>query len=599
MQRFKFLKLKIKYKIILSMYLVIIPILLFVSSNMYIENYEETVDEMTNVYENLTRTVDNNIDYLQADLLDLSTYITINSDIRYILNAKDKKSFENQPLIWELSAPTDFVKDMISIKSHIKTIILYPENGIQPFYISQDKSVYNRDLAEVRNLEIYKTAVAAKGDQVWTRVNKYDEGLYIQNNSDKIVISREIYDWSKKRKIGFLSMGVAATKYEQICINALSQTNEGILIYTPTGDELIRVGEIDKQVVGYLKQNIIQNRNEQAIQEHLEYEDYYVFYRKADYNDNFICYILPKSNWDSRIFNVIILSVAFGVALLLALYPLSMLASTIISKPLNRLYHSMVKFKEGDFEQQVKVTSFDEIGEVSQCFNHMVKDIKELIDKNYVMVLRERQSELDALQAQINPHFLYNALDSLYWQALNANSDKLAEDIMSLSQLFRLVLSQGQSMIPLAREKELIYHYLQIQKMRFEKKLSFTIDMEEQILDYKIPKLIIQPFVENAIVHGLERSGEKGIIKVKGYLKDDHIVIKVKDNGVGMTEEQVIGIFEEVETKEYTSQRIGKYAIKNVKERLSLKYRDDFILQIQSKVGFGTTVILTLPASME
>jgi len=248
---------------------------------------------------------------------------------------------------------------------------------------------------------------------------------------------------------------------------------------------------------------------------------------------------------------------------------------------------------------KVAVTSYDEIGEVSQCYNQMVKEIKELIDTNYVMVLRERQSELDALQAQINPHFLYNALDSLYWQAINANSDKLAEDIFSLSQLFRLVLSQGQGVIPIAKERDLIYHYLQIQKMRFEKKLNFTIDMEEAILDYKIPKLIIQPFVENAIVHGLERTGEKGIIEMKGYLEDGYIVLEVKDNGVGMTQEQIKEVFEADETKEYMSQRIGRYAIKNIKERLHLKYHDDFKLQIQSQVGVGTTVIIVIPARSE
>jgi len=129
----KFNSLKIKYKIILSMYMVIVPILIAASSYMYLKNYKETVKNMTNVYENLTQTVEENISYLQADLLDLSTYLTINSDIRQILNAKKISSYQKQPLIWELSAPTDFVRDMISIKSHIKTLILYPENGIQPF----------------------------------------------------------------------------------------------------------------------------------------------------------------------------------------------------------------------------------------------------------------------------------------------------------------------------------------------------------------------------------------------------------------------------------------------------------------------------------
>lgn len=595
--RDKFTKLKIKYKIILSMYLVIIPILIVASGYMYVRNYKETVKEMTNVYKNLTMTIDENINYLQADLLDLSTYITINSDVRVILYAKNKYSYQNQPLLWEQSAPTDFVKDMISIKSHIKSLILYPENGVQPFYISQDNSVLNREISEINDLKIYKDAVAARGDHVWTRVDKNEIGLFIKNNLDKIVISSEIFDWSKSNRIGFLSIGIDAIKYEQICENALQKKNEGILICNQYGEELVRVGMIDDIVAEYIKNDEFRSSIPNGMNNHFKYHNYYVFYSKAQTNDNIIYYMVPESNWLSKIQNVKVVSFAFGGALLLGLWPLFMLATTIISKPLKRLQQSMAKFKAGDFEQRVEVSSYDEIGEVTECFNEMVIEIKELIDTNYVMVLRERQSELDALQAQINPHFLYNALDSLYWQALNTNNDKLAEDIFSLSQLFRLVLNQGQGSIPIGREIELINHYLQIQKMRFEKKLNYRIDMEEAILEYKIPKLIIQPFVENAIVHGLECTDEKGVIEINGRLEAEHIVIEVKDNGVGMTEEQIKEVFNEDETKEYSSQRIGKYAIKNVKERLNLKYHDDFKLLIQSSVGIGTTVTIVIPAS--
>lgn len=124
------MKLKIKYKIILAMYLFIFSMLLIVGSYLYFNQYKETVEDMTSVYQNLTQTVEENINYLEADLLDLSTYLCINSDVRYILNASKDNFTGNQPLIWEQSTPIDFVRDMISIKSHIKTLILYPENGI-------------------------------------------------------------------------------------------------------------------------------------------------------------------------------------------------------------------------------------------------------------------------------------------------------------------------------------------------------------------------------------------------------------------------------------------------------------------------------------
>jgi two-component system sensor histidine kinase YesM len=553
---------------------------------------------MTSVYENLTKNIEDNINYLHTDLLDLSTYLTINSDIRRILNAKDISKYESQPLIWEQSAPTDFVRDMVSIKSHVKTLILYPENGLRPFYISQDESVYNKSIEEVRELAIYKNAANALGDQVWTRINKREDGIFLLNNSDKIIISNEIFDWSKKRMIGFLSIGIEASKYEQICMNALQKENEGIMICSQTGEVLVRAGQFEDEVLAYVSSTDFLSGVDKGENDHIIYNGYYVFYSKTTKNGNVVCYMLPRSNWSSELQNVRLVTVVLALVLLLGLFPLFMLVTTIISKPLNKLNLSMQKFQKGDFDQKLEVTGYDEIGEVTECYNQMVKEIKELIDTNYVMVLRERQSELDALQAQINPHFLYNALDSLYWQAINTNSEKLAEDIFSLSQLFRLLLSQGQSMIPLAKEKDLIYHYLQIQKMRFEKKLNFTIDMEEDILEYKIPKLIIQPFVENAIVHGLERKGEKGSIEINGCLKGDYIRIEIKDNGMGMTQEQLAKVFDE-ETKEYSSQRIGRFAIRNIKERLNIKYHSDFKLDIQSKYGMGTIVTLQIPARYE
>ncbi|HEX3020913.1 MAG TPA: sensor histidine kinase, partial [Lachnospiraceae bacterium] len=398
-----------------------------------------------------------------------------------------------------------------------------------------------------------------------------------------------------KRRIGYLAIGIEASRYEQICTNALQQENEGIVVFSQNGQELVRVGNMEKEVLEYIRDIKIQNNGNL----YLEYHNSYIFYSHSETNQNTVYYILPKENWLNRIQNAKLFPVIFGVALLVCVWPLSMIASTIISKPLRKLYHSMVKFKEGDFEQQISVVGKDEISEVTSCFNHMVKDIKELIDTNYVIALRERQSELDALQAQINPHFLYNTLDSLYWQALNAGSDKLAEDIFSLSQLFRIVLSQGQTMITVEKEKELIYHYLQIQKMRFEKKLDYTIDIEDAILDYRIPKLILQPFVENAIVHGLESSGKRGIIEIIGHLDKEHIIFEIRDNGVGMSKEQLEQVFEEKEAKEYASQRIGRYAIKNVKERLNLKYHEDFRLGITSQEGHGTVVTIRVPARMD
>lgn len=217
--------------------------------------------------------------------------------------------------------------------------------------------------------------------------------------------------------------------------------------------------------------------------------------------------------------------------MLLALLPLLVIISNVVTKPLLRLREAIVEVSTGDFDHQVEITTQDEIGEVAQCFNRMVNSIRELIEKNYVITLQEKESELAALQAQINPHFLYNTLDSLYWQAIEADNEDLAESILALSQLFRLVLNQGQSEVSVSHE-------------------------------------------------------------------DGRIRFEIRDTGVGMRQDQIDALWEE-EPNQYRKQRIGRYAIKNIRERLQRRYQGDFTLEIQSEIGKGTVVILTIPFEEE
>ena len=268
-----------------------------------------------------------------------------------------------------------------------------------------------------------------------------------------------------------------------------------------------------------------------------------------------------------------------------------------------RLWESIeVSTASGDVDidgELVEVMTQDEVGEASACFNRMVDDIRELIDTNYVMALKERESELDVLQAQINPHFLYNTLDSLYWKATESGNDEIAEDILSLSQLFRLVLNRGNGIVTVQAEAELLDRYLHIQKMRFGKRLNYEISLDKNVLEEEIPKLILQPFVENAIVHGFEKTDGNYTLRVIGSKEEERMVFKIIDTGVGMNDEQMEAIWDNADTRKYASQRIGRYAIKNVKERLELIYHENYELHIESRVGQGTTVTVSVPCGLK
>lgn len=209
----------------------------------------------------------------------------------------------------------------------------------------------------------------------------------------------------------------------------------------------------------------------------------------------------------------------------------------------------------------------------------------------------KKDSELNALQSQINPHFLYNTLEILYWEAAAAGQKNISEMLINLSRLFRLILNKGKSFMIISREKELIQCYLNLQKMRFEEKLNFTIKLDDNILNYKIPKLTLQPFIENAIVHGIERNIDGGNIEISGTLINKKIKFKITDDGIGMSRETIEKILA-CGDKNFMdrSSLLEGYAIKNVIERLRLYFKNKYSLKFYSDVGRGTTVEIIIPA---
>lgn len=303
---------------------------------------------------------------------------------------------------------------------------------------------------------------------------------------------------------------------------------------------------------------------------------------------------MPDSIITERMLGIAFTPLLMLLGILVGLFPILIFVSNVVTKPLKKVTFAMSEFRKGDFEQHVEVDTLDEVGEVAVCFNKMVRDLKQLIDEKYVMELREKESELTALQAQINPHFLYNTLDTLYWQALEADNEEIAENILALSNLFRQVLGTGKGITTVGQECELVKEYLTIQKMRFTKRLEYEINVEAEVKDIPIPKLILQPFVENAVVHGIENAEASSKISVTARRILQGIEFVVEDTGVGMSRQQLESVLNTEDNERYRGQRVGRYAIRNVRERLTLMYRDDFEMKLESELGKGTRVTLRI-----
>lgn len=285
------------------------------------------------------------------------------------------------------------------------------------------------------------------------------------------------------------------------------------------------------------------------------------------------------------------------IALTCVLALLAIFASKIVSRHSSfrilKLRDSMDAFAQGDFEVNCDIDTDDEIGDLAKSFNAMVSDINTLVNTVYEQKLLKQKAQMESLQLQINPHFLYNTLDTINWMSRMHGADDVGDMVVALGSMMRYSLSKN-SFVPLREEVKNLQDYLHIQSYRYGDKMEASLEIDESLYDYFIPKLLIQPILENAIIHGLEDKLDDGHILVYAEKREEDIFITVEDDGVGMTEEAIVKVFsedEKIRKKGHTS--VG---IVNVNKRIQMIYGSEYGLNIQSVLGAGTKMTLHIKA---
>ena len=267
------------------------------------------------------------------------------------------------------------------------------------------------------------------------------------------------------------------------------------------------------------------------------------------------------------------------------------LLSRTVTRPVRRLVASMQKFEKQaeTFEYKADMSNVAEFQTLSTSFEHMVLMIQSLVEKVHNEEIVLRKTELKALQAQINPHFLYNTLDSIQWMCEQDNSKDAVKMVGALAKLFRISISHGNEFITISDELKHAESYLIIQSYRYKNQFTYSFDVDKSILDCMCNKITIQPFIENAIYHGLDRMVDEGEIKIIVERRGKDIAIIVKDNGLGMTEEQCKAVLQKGRSD---SKGIG---VKNVDDRLKIYFGEEYGITIDSELDVGTTVTIKIP----
>lgn len=357
--------------------------------------------------------------------------------------------------------------------------------------------------------------------------------------------------------------------------------------------------------------NIIYHPQQQLIYAGLKSEDTEALAALEDgaYADDTVIYSVAsvgESGWravgvsyvdelvNRNVNDMIRLSLWLAVVVLAVAVLTSWLLSRLIGKPLRGLASAMESFEsDADHFTYRPVGGTREVQELSDSFEHMVLRIQELMTTVREEEVNLRKTELKALQAQINPHFLYNTLDSIAWMCEQGRNADAVKMVHALARLFRISISRGHELIPIAKELEHAESYLQIQMYRYKNQFTYTFDVDPDCLGYYCNKITLQPIIENSINHGLDLMVDEGRIDVRGRFDGDDIVFSVQDNGVGMSPEQLEAIMQHGPTD-----RTG-IGIKNVNDRLKIYFGRSYGLSITSEPDVGTCVEIRMPRIRE
>lgn len=284
-----------------------------------------------------------------------------------------------------------------------------------------------------------------------------------------------------------------------------------------------------------------------------------------------------------NVVNYIIYCAILGFLVFIAI---AYLISSLITKPLRQFTKAIHPAIEGNYDIHFAYSEDDEIGTLVNTYNIMVERTQKLIEQIKSEQEMKSKAELDALQQQINAHFLYNTLDIIYWLSKNNEGEKAAEITASLSEMLRISVSNGREFITVREEKMHLEKYLIIQSFRFD--FDYYVEIDPEILDYSVPKLILQPIAENSVIHGFEDIDYQGNVEIKGFAENGKIVFEITDNGCGF-EPDKIDKEAEIQTKN------TRYALKNMYTRFRLMYGEGEYMKFITAPGKGTKVIISLP----
>lgn len=591
---------KLRYRLTLTVMLLMVATLFAVAAITHTKSLSVIREQAVTLNERLVEAGVEKLDSSHSQLNSLFQSIYLNENFEGFLRANSGRvntSFQdaatlNSAFLSALSSRSDLYSiifiDMegrvfYATRNETGFYAHYSQCHFPSIYIEQLNDIAAQDL----NIRMIPTHLHIPLRNRWSQIP------YVYTAARKIVNIQNQFE-----PVGVMFITVTLSDMEEIA--NLVRSDESAITYIADSSDQIVFASSGNYEGGVLPAPLIDKLGKGVNQDVVEInqQPYIMVSAKATKLDWYVITTIPEAEYKADAFAVSTNIIVTAILALLIAFGVATAFSSAISKPIEELAEIMSKSQLQNLNQRVEVRGEDEIAQLEQSFNDLMDKLELSIHNEYVMSLQQKDATIRALQAQLNPHFLYNALQSMGSIALINNVPEINEMAIALGNNLRYTIRSKDLFATVREEIAHVNNYLFVQKIRFGDRLNYIIDIPECIMDFLLPRVSLQPMVENAIIHGFEHREEPGNISIQGWMEGDKIIIEVSDDGQGISEERLKSIRAILEEDNTTSSRDTKQGIgiSNLNARLKLLYERQGSLTIDSTLGIGTVVRIVVNA---
>jgi two-component system sensor histidine kinase YesM len=585
---------QIKSRLLSSFLLISIVPLIIVASFTFLNSYSDAKEKVGLYSSQITKQMQINLDLLLDNYGNLSKSITksdiIQNDFKNVSQTNDLERYKTDDKIGKLLTSQAVSQDIdgISVMNMNGKYRMFIGNQIIPREFSQTK--------------LLNDTIHNGGKVLWLAPHLNETDGIFQTNEKVITLSNVIRDRWSANDIGVIAISLKPESFTKIFTGLDIMEKGEVFIVDPQGTfiynrnkELWGEHFSDASLVSK-----IYGKTDKKEQSYFDYDingkKYLISFSKIQNNNWTIISLIPYSYLMQKTNYILFFTICIIVMFILFAIYISFSVSFSISNSLNNLIRSFRIVEKGQFNIQVDHSGNDDINRLNLMYHRMVLRLDHLINELYKTKLINKEVQITALKAQINPHFLYNTLETINSIAKIRNIKEISQMTKSLSSMFRYSIKGDQDFVTLREEIDNVKHYISILNIRHDNKIGFVLDIADEVYEYKIPKLILQPLVENSILHGIELKKEKGTIYIHSFVEENHLKLIVIDNGLGIPLDKQDLLQAQLENTEEMQDHLGKgIGLLNVKDRLQIYYSDKYQFKLESTLGEGTSITLRLP----